>query len=73
MRVPIFLSVVPFNGLRWFTLNTEKVVTQFEVLNPDLSKVDEIGFVDMMTPGGHGRGGWVNISTMELYAKPIKR
>jgi hypothetical protein len=38
-----------------------------------LSKVDEIGFVDLMPGGGHGNAGWVNVSAIELYAKPIPR
>ena len=40
---------------------------------PDLSKVDEIGFVDLMPGSGHGPGGWVNVSRIEVHGKPIKR
>lgn len=64
---------VAFNGQRWFKLDPEKLVTTVEVMNPDLSKVDEIGFVDLMPSGGHGNAGWHNLSTVELYAKPVKR
>lgn len=69
-----FLHVdISFNNLRWWRLNPDKVVTSGQVMNPDLSKVDEIGLVDMMGGGGHGAGGWVNISTIELYARPVTR
>ena len=40
---------------------------------PDLSKVDEIGFADLMPGSGHGPGGWINVSRIEVYGKPIKR
>ena len=69
-----FLQVeISFNELRWFRLNPEKVVTLGEVMNPDLARVDEVGFVDMMTSAGHGLGGWSNVSTIELYARPVPR
>lgn len=64
---------IAFNGQRWFKLDPEKLVTTVEVMNPDLSKVDEVGFVDLMPSGGHGNAGWANVSTVELYAKPVKR
>jgi hypothetical protein len=64
---------VAFGGMRWFKLDPEKVVTTVEVKNPDLSKVDEIGFVDLAPGGGHGWAGWANISAVELYAKPVAR
>jgi hypothetical protein len=66
-------SEVAFGGMHWFKLDPEKVVTTVEVKNPDLSKVDEIGFVDLMPGGGHGNAGWVNVSAIELYAKPVPR
>jgi hypothetical protein len=28
---------------------------------PDLSKVDEFGFADLMPGTGHGSGGWINV------------
>ena len=48
-------------------------MTTVEVKNPDLTKVDEVGLVDLMPSGGHGNAGWVNLSTIELYAKPVPR
>ena len=53
-------SEVAFGNQHWFKLDPEKVTTSVEVKNPDLSKVDEIGYVDLMPGGGHGFAGWVN-------------
>jgi hypothetical protein len=39
----------------------------------DLSKVDEVGFADLMPGSGHGAGGYVNVSTFEVYGRPVKR
>jgi hypothetical protein len=66
-------SEVAFRNQRWFKLDPEKIVTTIEVKNPDLSKVDEIGFVDLMPGGGKGVAGWVNVSVIELYAKSSPR
>jgi len=69
-----FLSTeVSFNNQRWFKLDPEKVTTTTEVKTPDLAKVEEVGFVNLMPSGGHGSAGWANISSLELYAKPAPR
>lgn len=70
-------------GLHWIKLDPERVVTTGVrgtvgaaaafVTNPDLSKVDEVGFVDLMPGSGHGPGGWINVANIEVYGKPIKR
>lgn len=67
------VSEVTFEDQRWFQLDPVKVVTLKEVANPDLSRVDEIGFVDLMPGGGHGFAGCSNVSWMEVYAMPRKR
>ena len=60
--------------LRWRRLDPERVVTVGEwVANPDLSKVDEIGFADLMPGSGHGQGGWSDVGVIEVYGKPVKR
>ena len=41
--------------------------------HPDLSKVDEIGFVDLAPGGGHGVSGAFNLSMIELFAKGVPR
>lgn len=67
-------SEVAFQSQRWFKLDPEKVAIGLEVKNPDLSKVDEIGFADLMPGGGHhGFVGSVNVSVIELYAKAVPR
>ena len=42
-------------------------------LNPDLSKVEEIGFTDLMAGGGHGQSGWSRIDWIEVHGNPVKR
>jgi hypothetical protein len=64
---------VAFANMRWFKLEPQKVVTTVEVKGPDLTKVDELGFVDLAPGGGHGIAGAFNVSTFELYAKPVAR
>jgi hypothetical protein len=62
------VSEVTFDDQRWFTLDPVRVVTTREVVHPDLSRVQEIGFVDLMPGGGHGFDGCSNVSWIELYA-----
>ena len=67
------VSEVTFDDQRWFELDPEKVVVKLEANNPDLSRVDEIGYVDLMPGGGHGTAGCSNVSWIEVYATPRKR
>ena len=64
---------VSFGNRRWFKLDSQKISTTAEVKTPDLSKVDEVGFADLMPGGGHGSAGWINVSAVELYAKAVPR
>ena len=41
--------------------------------NVDLSKVDEIGFTDLMAGAGHGTQGNVAVDWVEVYGNPVKR
>jgi len=67
-------SEINFSDLRWLRLDIEKVVTKGNfVQNPDLSKVDEIGFVDLMPGSGHGAGGWSDVGAIEVYGGAVKR
>ena len=76
-------SEFAFAGLRWMKLDTDRIVTigrygpVGEASNwadaPDLSRVDEVGFVDLMPGSGHGSGGYVNVASFELYGTPVKR
>jgi len=58
---------------RWFLLNPDKVAVMKPVDNPDLSKVDEVGFADLMPGGGHGSAGWINVGPVEVYGKAVAR
>ncbi len=67
-------SEINFSDLKWLRLDIEKVVTKGNfVNNPDLSKVDEIGYVDLMPGSGHGPGGWSDVGAIEVYANAVKR
>jgi hypothetical protein len=60
--------------VRWLRLDIERVVTTGSLVNQiDLSKVDEIGFADLMPGSGHGQGGWVDVAQFEVYGKPVAR
>jgi hypothetical protein len=68
------VSEVNFSELRWLKLDIERVVTTGNYINnPDLSKVDEIGFADLMPGSGHGAGGWSDVAQFEVYANPVAR
>lgn len=61
-------------GVRWLKLDPERLVTTGNfVEKPDLSRVDEVGFVDLMPASGHGQGGWSDVAQIEVYGKPVKR
>ena len=60
--------------LRWLRLDIANVFTKGNfVEKPDLTKVDEIGFVDLLPGSGHGPGGWVDVAAIEVFGKPVKR
>jgi len=69
--------------LRWVKLDPERIVTTGVygpvgdaaswIEKPDLTKVDEVGFVDLMPGTGHGSGGWVNVGHIEVYGKAVPR
>ena len=69
-----FLSTeIAFIGMRWYGLDPEKVIVLTEVVNPDLSRVDEVGVAMLSPGGGHGIAGSVNLSNVELFAYPVAR
>ena len=60
--------------VRWLRLDIERVVTTGNIVErPDLSKVDEIGFADLMPGSGHGPGGWSDVAQVEVFARPVSR
>jgi hypothetical protein len=67
--------------LLWRTVNPETMAEAKPkpgagqwTFNPDLSKVDEIGFTDLGAGAGHGAvGGNVAVDWIEVYGDPVKR
>jgi hypothetical protein len=62
-------------NIRWLALEISRVVTRGDkwVEKPDLSRVDEVGFADLLPGSGHGWGGFVNVSRIEVYGTAVKR
>lgn len=68
------VSELSYADLHWMKLDiTRAVATGTTVDHPDLSKVDEMGFVDLMPASGHGPGGWSDVAQVEVYAKSVAR
>lgn len=72
----IYLIDIP----RWRILDPDKVAeSRLKKGEPmwhtdiDLSKVDEIGFSDLMGGAGHGAFGNVAVDWIEVYGNPVKR
>ena len=67
--------------IRWVKLDPKRVVTMGGTggamgtvwVTPDLSRVDEVGFVDLMPGSGHGTGGYVHVSQFQVYGRPVPR
>jgi len=69
-----FLSLeIAYSGMRWYGLDPNKVIVLTEVVNPDLSKVDEVGLAMLSPGGGHGIAGSANLSNVDLFAFPVPR
>jgi len=67
-------SEFAISSVRWLTLDIARVVTVGQTwVEPDLSKVDEVGFADLLPGSGHGWGGFVNVGRIEVYGKAVKR
>jgi hypothetical protein len=58
----------------WLTLDPATLTTKGTLqTNVDLSKVDEVGFVDLTPGSGHGLGGFSNVGWIEVYANAVPR
>lgn len=69
-----FMSEISFADLHWVKLDISRAVTTGAQLDQvDLSKVDQIGFIDLMPSSGHGPGGWSDVAQIEVYGKPMPR
>ena len=87
---------ISFREVRWLKLDPQRGVTLIEtsdptlggtwIENPDLSKVDEVGYFDILPGSGvHVEGmplekmpppppgGWIAVSSFELWGKPVPR
>ncbi len=79
------VSEFSLTNVKWIRLDPNKIVTlnsgrenanpnnEIWAPNVDLSKVDEIGFVDLMPGSGHGTGGWIQLGNIEVYGKAVPR
>jgi len=64
-------------AVRWRELDSTNVVTERRqpawATNVDLSKVDEVGFTDLVRGSGGGAGGGSRVDWIEVYGHPIPR
>ncbi len=68
------VSEISYADLRWLKLDIHRVVTLGNLVSKlDLTKVDEIGFADLMPASGHGPGGWADVAQIEVYAHAVPR
>ena len=69
-------SEIQLVDVRWRILNIDRVIEGRGGDNwaekPNLSRVEEIGFTDLMPGGGHGAPG-SRIDWIEVYGKPVPR
>jgi hypothetical protein len=69
-----FLTVeVAFDNQDWYALDPVEVVVGNAIAEPDMSLIDEVGFVNLSSGGGHGNAGWSNVSHFEVYANSVAR
>jgi hypothetical protein len=67
-------SEITVADTHWVKLDGQRVVTVGGwVEHPDLSKVDEIGFADLIPGSGHGQGGWVDVADIAVFGKTVPR
>jgi len=83
------LTDVALSDVRWIKLDPERAVTvspgnanpagtvqganEIWVVRPDLSKVEEVGFADLMPASGHGTGGYIHVAGIEVFGKAVPR
>jgi hypothetical protein len=76
-----YVSEILIGSVRWRKLDPERVVTTLGapanavgwVERPDLSRVDEVGFVDLMPGSSHGNGGFSDVAWIEVHGRPVPR
>jgi hypothetical protein len=68
-----------FANMRWVDFDPVRVLdrgnpkSSFGATNPDLSRVDEIGFTTLSRGGGHGVGVSSHVDWIEVYGFPVPR
>ena len=68
------ITEVSLADVRWLRLDIATGVTKGNFVDkPDLTKVDEVGFFDLLPSSGHGPGGWSDVGQIEVYGRPVKR
>jgi hypothetical protein len=68
------LGEVAFADLRWMKLDIARVVATGTLLDKvDLTRVEAVGFADLMPGSGHGPGGWSDVAQVEVYGVPVVR
>ena len=72
-------------NIRWVKLDPDRIVTVpsgptvgnpnpgIWMKTPDLTKIDEIGFADLMPGSGHGQGGYIQLGGIEVFGKLTPR
>ena len=71
------VSEITMPDVHWRKLDINQV-TEFNngsiwIDHPDLSRVDSIGFTDLMRGSGHGGGGSSRVAWIEVYGVPVPR
>jgi hypothetical protein len=69
-------SEIQLHDVRWRYLDIENVVEGREAVwvdNLDLTRVEEIGFTDLMRGAGHGSGGGSRVDWIKITGKPVPR
>jgi len=69
-------SEIQLVDVRWRTLDIQEVVEGREakwIDDADLSRVEEIGFTDLMRGAGHGSGGGSRVDWIQVTGKSVPR
>jgi hypothetical protein len=68
------VSEMTIQDIEWHGLNAKTMTDDPVVRTPDLSKVEEIGWTDLMPGSGHGTpGGSTRVDWFEVYAAKVPR
>jgi hypothetical protein len=70
------VSEINLVDVRWRRFDPKNVIETgdgYWVDYPDLSRVEEVGFTDLMRGAGHGSAGGSRLDWIEVYGKPVPR